>query len=189
MPRQAKYAFIGTFITLTVGGTAYALIPDKPKYQNPTTQTTSKTSTQDVDEKNKIENSTPVTKTQQSVDEPPKLSTKCHDESIPFTTVYKDAIWLPVGETEVRFDKGRDGKVKVCVRSDGYTTREITAPPSERIVYVGTKVETPAEDPTSSYTYDEALSRSKETCRKEGHYADSTDMTQCVNREMDKYGY
>lgn len=115
----------------------------------------------------------------------------CTTKEIPFEIEYKDADWLDKGETYTSpGDTGRNGVVIVCVNTAGQIVSEKqTASVINKTVHVGTRaVEIPIT-PSPQYTFDQALSLATQTCRSLGYYPDSTDMTDCKNKEMKKYGY
>lgn len=115
----------------------------------------------------------------------------CTTKEIPFEIEYKDADWLDKGETYTSpGDTGRNGVVIVCMNAAGQIVSEKqTASVINKTVHVGTRaVEVPIT-PSPQYTFDQALSLASQTCRSLGYYPDSTDMTDCKNKEMKKYGY
>lgn len=113
----------------------------------------------------------------------------CTKTTIPFQTEYVNNSGMYVGETKEAL-KGVDGWISKCTAASWsdetpQKINDITNPPMNRVIYVGTK--TPTTTPPSGYTYAEALNRSESNCRAVG--ANGSAWQQCVNAYMHQYGY
>jgi hypothetical protein len=80
----------------------------------------------------------------------------CTTTAIPYSTSYKDASYMDVGQTSSY--GGIDGWTKICTAdSKGWKPTDITDPPFDKVVYSGTRQSTPATPPANSQNYNAKL--------------------------------
>ena len=134
--------------------------------------------------------SRPVTEKKKTDSSKTTSTQQCNEASIPYDTVEERAIWLYKGQSEIS-SKGYVGKKRVCTDAQGRITETVLSKPVNEYKSVGTKEYPAPESPEPQISYEQALSLAKQTCQKKipmGSW-DSTDMGDCMNQEMYKYGY
>ncbi len=127
-----------------------------------------------------------IYKTEQAtpVESSPQKDTQCYENVIPHATKEIPADWLYVGETLVTIT-GYDGVETICIKN-GLKDVVYSTPVIDAQKYIGTKIREIPQTP-ETYSYEEALSDAKYACR--GNQPDSTDMTDCIRKKMNEYGF
>jgi cytoskeletal protein RodZ len=114
----------------------------------------------------------------------PYVASVCTKIPIPYKTVYINASYLNVGETSEW--GGRDGYTQTCTPdSNGNTIDSYTSPPSDKTVYVGTKVQ-PTAATTPQISQGEAYRIAQNNCSR---FSGSSSYEVCIRAVLQTYGY
>lgn len=188
LPDKEYIVLVGVTLILVSGITyAFAYKDGSDKNVKPAPQSQaehSERSNSESDVKSPAETSEPAAPAQ------PAVSKQCSKVPIPRKTVTKPDPRLYADQT-VKGGDGLDGVKEICTDSNGHRTERVVYEPIDAVKYVGTIKRPKPEPATPKYTYEQAHSLAKQTCRQiipAGSW-DSTNMGDCVAREMRKYGY
>lgn len=124
------------------------------------------------------------------------VSPVCTKATIPYKTTYKYVSYLSAGETQSY--GGVDGWTQSCTAdSTGYKPADITDPPYNKTVYIGTG-KAPSSTYSSSSSYSPRYSQAEATRLAQQNCnailgvhgaADSSAMQPCIEAELHQFGY